>query len=511
MRKDHHTEWLKISAQIVICSSTIYFFSFITADPDLWGHIKFGEDLFAAGRFVWSDPYSFTAYNQPWINHEWIAELIFYFTYRFGSDTGLLIVKLVIGLCVVGCLFKTCHIREHLPLAFTIIMVLAIFVISPGFMIRPQIFSFLFFTLFVHLLFLFFIKGKNYLFILPLLMIVWVNFHGGFLIGWVLIGTVIFWQTLVGLVSYRNTTQLKLLWIWGFITSLAVLANPYGYKLLIFLYNSLATHRDITEWRPIIWGDLSFLRFKIMVCLFLFTLVINIKKSNGWEVCAILITLYAALRHQRHTPFFAIMCTPYLVHNISLSLRSVQKKFQIMPLSKTARNSLSILILAVVLYQSYHIVLKHVTAKGRIILNPMEYPVSAIHFLKLNNIKGDILLPFAWGEYAIWKLHPDCRVSIDGRFRTVYDESIIQAHLLPPDDIEKWRSLINKYSADILLARQSHVWQNFIKNNKQWIYVYSDKTAIVFLRRNITNNNALNQFYTTGLQYPQSPPSIYFP
>jgi len=511
MRKDHSIQWLNGATQIIIGSSTLYFISFITADPDLWGHIKFGEDLFAAGKFIWSDPYSFTAYNQPWINHEWLTELIFFFTYRVGGDTGLLAGKLLVGLGVVVYLSKTCFIREYLPLTFTVVMVLAIFVISPGFMVRPQVFSFLFFTLFVHLLSLFFIKDKNYLFILPLLMIVWVNLHGGFLIGWVLVGSVVFWQTLVWLFSYRNTTQMKRLWIWGLITSLAVLINPYGYKLLIFLFHSLSANREITEWHPIIWNNCSFLRFKILVGLFVVTLGFKIKKSRGWEVCAILITLYAALRHQRHTPFFAIMCTPYLVHNGSLLFRFVQKKFQIMPLSRTARNGLTILILLIATYQSYHILLKHVSTKGRIIVNPMEYPVYAVRFLKLNDIKGDIILPFTWGEYAIWKLYPNCRVSIDGRFRTVYNESVIRSQFIHPDDVKRWRSLIEQYSADIFLARQTPLWRKFIEENKLWVYVYSDKTAIVFLRQNSKNRIQLKRFYSEGFKYPKTHLSVYFP
>ena len=45
------------------------------ADPDLWGHVRFGRDLLAAGALTAIDPYSFTS-DQPWINHEWLSEAL---------------------------------------------------------------------------------------------------------------------------------------------------------------------------------------------------------------------------------------------------------------------------------------------------------------------------------------------------------------------------------------------------------------------------------------------------
>ncbi|MDM8542404.1 hypothetical protein QUF90_15115 [Desulfococcaceae bacterium HSG9] len=491
--------------QLVVFSSTVYFFSLMQADPDLWGHIKFGEDLWAAGKLVRFDPYSFTAYNHPWNNHEWLAELFFYFAYFWQGDAGLLFGKLFVGLCIAVCLSKICHIRQYHPLVYAVGMILAIFVISPGFMIRPQIFSFLFFTFFLYILHIYYKLKKNYLFLLPFIMVMWVNLHGGFLMGWALLILAVSSETIIGWVSQRKNPQNKLLWMWTGVTSLAVCINPYGYKLLVFLFQSLTVNRDITEWRPIVWDDLSFLRFKIMACLFIITLCMNIKKSSGWEVCAILMILFASLRHQRHTPFFAIICAPYLIHHLSETFQSFQKIVKLPHLTKSVFNCLTIFIGLLAIYQFYSTVSLYAQTKCRIIVSPKEYPVSAVRFLNLNNIQGNIILPFTWGEYAIWKLYPDCRVSIDGRFRTVYDESVIQAHFIHPDDISRLQELINQYPADIFLARQSSFWNTFIKENKNWIYVYSDKVAVIFLHKKI-----LKQF-SSGLQYPKSEPLPYFP
>ena len=58
------------------------------ADPDLWGHVRFGQDILAAGHVVRSDPYSFTS-DQAWTNHEWLAEIVMAGAYRLGGVRGL--------------------------------------------------------------------------------------------------------------------------------------------------------------------------------------------------------------------------------------------------------------------------------------------------------------------------------------------------------------------------------------------------------------------------------------
>ncbi|MBW2175222.1 MAG: hypothetical protein JRF64_11655 [Deltaproteobacteria bacterium] len=93
--------WLDWSVKLFITGSAVYFFSFVTADPDLWGHVKFGEDIWQTKALSPSNLYSFTAPDHPWINHEWLSELIFYAAYSFLSDAGLLFLKLSIGLVIV--------------------------------------------------------------------------------------------------------------------------------------------------------------------------------------------------------------------------------------------------------------------------------------------------------------------------------------------------------------------------------------------------------------------------
>ena len=480
MMNSARSRWMYLAAKLLAFSSAIYFFSFVTADPDLWGHIKFGEDIWRAKGLVRVDPYSFTAYGQPWINHEWLSEIIFYLTYRHLGDAGLLFGKLGIGLFIVAVLCKICTFRKQLPLAYAAIMVLAISVMSPGFMIRPQVFSFMFFSLFLY-------------------------------VGWALLGTVVAWKTLAHFIFGKKNRDLGRIWLWFLVTSVSTLLNPYGYQLLVFLYETLSLPRQISEWNPVPLLDMSYPHLKLLALLFLAPLFLKPRHNKGWEVAASAMTLIASFCHERHMPFFGIMVAPYMVFRLSTSISDIQSRFPRLTFTRTSQNLVVIFLGVLVAYQAYAGTRGYVMADCRIIVDPETYPVAAVRFLKRNQIKGNLLLPFDWGECAIWHLYPSCMVSIDGRFRTVYPESVIQDHFVPDHDWDRWETLIEKYPSDIILAYQTPFFQALIRQGGPWVYVYSDPIAIVFLRNSQKNKEALQRCKAGRFEYPDSLPSMYFP
>lgn len=493
-------------------SSAIYFFSFVTADPDLWGHVKFGEATWQTKMLSPHNLYSFTAPDHPWINHEWFSELIFYAIYTLLGDAGLLVLKLGIGLAIVWLISRISLFRVVDMILFAIGIGLVISVISPGFMVRPQLFSFLGFTCFFYIFHCYFEKKKDRLWLLPLIMVIWCNIHGGFLIGWGQYTVILVWQSLVYILKDRKAgPSLRGLFFWYFLTTLACFITPYGFKLLVFLYHSLSKPRPISEWNPIKIWDTSFVRLKILAALFLAALVYPSDRKRQWEVVLIAATLILALRHQRNTPFFAIVAGPFLVESFTLVSDKLNVGKHKITLSRGTCSLLSIFLVLLASYQIGHATYRHLKASFHVIVDPSYYPVQAVQFIKANGIKGNLLVPFEWGEYAIWKLYPGCRVSVDGRFRTAYPEDVLRDHIFPISDHVAWSKLIKKYPSDVILSRQIPFFWNLIKTSKEWVYVYSDRVAMVFIRNDEKNRGALNNLKTGKLIYPHRPVSIYFP
>jgi len=497
--------------RILVYSSAFYFFSYVTADTDLWGHIKFGEDLWAAKSLHRFDIYSYTAFGAEWINHEWLAELIMFFVYSTFGSAGLLMGKLFVGFAIIYILSLIASRRSCNRLVYGIVFVLCVFVMSPGFMIRPQLFTFLSVSYFLYVFHLYFERQMNLLWSLPLVMVFWVNCHGGFLVGAGMFPVVVGCEYVNCRMRNKDTAHLRRMVFWLILTEASVFINPYGYHLPEFLYKTLSVPRGIEEWYPVTVFDLSYLRFKLLALLFLCCFFIRNQQRRYWEAGIISIALIYAFMHQRHTPVFAIVAAPYLIENLSLTFQRTGAFEKIR--SSSIYAILSVFLCILVGYQVFFTGCKYVKAQCNIIVDPTKYPLGAIRFLKENGVKGDLLLPFDWGEYAIWKLHPDCRVSIDGRFRTVYPEKVLADHFSAAVDETKLLELLEKYPADIILGRQNPLYERLISTQNSWKYVYSDSTSIVFVKNNSSQGDVLERLRRNALIYPDNdtPLSTYFP
>jgi hypothetical protein len=86
---------LEITVVVLTVCAALYHFSYVTADPDLWGHIKFGQAHWESGQLARTDNYSFTASGREWVNHEWLTELAFALIFDRFADTGLLALEFI--------------------------------------------------------------------------------------------------------------------------------------------------------------------------------------------------------------------------------------------------------------------------------------------------------------------------------------------------------------------------------------------------------------------------------
>jgi hypothetical protein len=494
---------------LLIYSSTIYFFSFITADPDLWGHLTFGKEIWTSKAIPRFDIYSYTAYGMKWINHEWISEVVMWLAFSTFGSPGLLIIKTVIGLVAVSAILIISGYRKSNCFLSSIVFVTAVFIISPGFMTRPQLATLLFTPLFFLLVHLYLERKINLLWMLPLIMIIWVNSHGGFLIGAGTLPVIVILEFIDCLVKKRGHGHVKTLIFWLFVTESTLLLNPYGVRLLTFLYNTVTLDRSITEWESVSLFDLSFMRLKIFSLAIITCFFINKRKNRYWEVGVIVVAMIFAFLHQRHTPILAVFAAPFLAEKLTdlLKRAGFEKKIQLSNYSKVI---MALAFVSIISCQMYHTLNKYFRAGFNIVVDPNVYPTGAINFLKANDINGNVLVPFDWGEDVIWNL-PESRVSIDGRFDTVYPEDVINAHFNALKSEDAWNYLLNKYPADIILAQRNPYANKLLRESKNWIYVYSDRISIIFFKNNENNKETIQRFKNKKFIYPKEGASTYFP
>ena len=234
LSKDVTRDGFYLVIRILMYAFAFTQFSYITADPDLWGHLRFGQDIWEQGRVHDTDPFSYTAQGQPWINHEWFMEVLFYLIYQIFDSTGLLFFKVFLGIFIVHLLSSIYFARSTNIIVYLIVFALIIPVMAPGFMSRPHLATFLCLTLLVYVLQKFFDGNHRIIKWVPLIMLLWVNSHGGVVAGLGIFGMI----TLVEIFRCYKTGEKQgiLLLKYFLLSGLVVLINPLRLQSVALLY-----------------------------------------------------------------------------------------------------------------------------------------------------------------------------------------------------------------------------------------------------------------------------------
>jgi hypothetical protein len=175
---------------LLVLGLGLLFLSDTVADADLWGHVRFGEDILRAGSIPSQDPYSYLTYGSHWINHEWLSEVIFAAVYRAAGPPGLISFKTVSSLFLVGASYLYLRRQGLSAVKSGCVLAVLIWALRPGLgTIRPHLFTYLGF--FAVLLVIHAVEyGRSWwLLAMPVVFALWVNLHGGFLAGAAVLGS----------------------------------------------------------------------------------------------------------------------------------------------------------------------------------------------------------------------------------------------------------------------------------------------------------------------------------
>ncbi len=479
-------------------------FSFLTADPDLWGHILFGKEIWDSASIPKTDSYSFTAYGEGWINHEWLTEVLFYLIYDNLGSGGLLTFKMILGWIIIYLLSQSGSYRNT-PYSFAIASIIFIPVMSLGFMVRPQLMTFLFAAILIFSLRRFSEKNNRKIFLIPVIFLLWVNCHGGVVAGLGILGMVAIIHWLQAKRSNLHIWKPLIIVFAG--SCLTVLINPYGTDLWAFFIESLTLPRKINEWGPIPFLNSSHLPFKFLTFVFFITLLGN-KKKQLWEVGIITISIIFAFKNQRHTVLAAIIAAPYLTDYIATKAETLFIKETLETFSASFKKITQTAIALFIAFQAVFTIHSYYKSNFQIVVEPTVYPTYLAQFLEDNSINGNIVAPFDWGEYLIWK-RPKSKVAIDGRFRTVYPEVIINQAWDFWERKEKWNEILKKSDVVILKTKQSG--DRGFKDLPKWKKVYQDIICVVYLKQNARNKTVISEFAKKNLKNRNTLPPYNFP
>jgi hypothetical protein len=396
-------EWVKTGAAILVFAAATATF----ADPDLWGHLRFGRDILRTHTLPSIDPYSFTQ-DKPWINHEWLSELQMALAYEAGGIPGLALLKgaLVFGSAALVwlALRETSFVAR---LVFLGVLVLGTGSVIPT--LRPQLWSLLFITVLSRVLVS---PDRRIDAILPPLFLVWANVHGGWVVG---LGVLATWVT-VGLLADR---RFVVHWLAVLAASTAAtLVTPYGLSLWRFLWETVGISRPITEWQPLFSMPAMNWLPVVGVAVVALWLIPSARHRRSQTAAVLAVLAYGSFHVSRIGPLFVASAIVLMAPLIAARWPESP-----MPEAHGATRAAIVLVFIAVTGSVWVAArtLACIPVRGSWVA-----PRDAVSFL--TNQHGRLVTLFDWGEYAIWHLGPALRVSMDGRRETIYSDARVKEH-----------------------------------------------------------------------------------
>ncbi|MFH0702593.1 MAG: hypothetical protein V2B14_03525 [bacterium] len=471
----------------------IYFITVIynNADWDLWARFAVGAIFFNAGAILKHDIFAYTPTKNIWIDHEWGSGVIFYFVSHYFGDIGLLALKFFILLFIFILVFKINQLRSvsNNENPYRIVYYLLFFYgILSAFdnTIRSQSFTYLLFALWLYLLDLVKLGNNRLIWIFPITMIIWANMHGGFLAG---LGIV----CLFGIGEALNKRSfLKYFGILA-ISIPATLINPYGITYWSFIIDAVTMHRPfVSEWDPLnLFGPIKIaLGFKIFLILtilsFIYMFIKHFKKINWAEILILGITFYFSLKHVRHIIFFILASGSYIYYYLYPVIDGIYSVFPI-NLRTMSKKLGEFTIYGSILFFGLLIIF---FVPLKIDVNKKMFPTNAVRFIQQNNLSGNLLVLFNWGSYALWKLYPQCLITIDGRYEEIYPKYVVDEVARFHYTGVNWDDLLKKYHTDMILIPLTYdnLYEKLLWK-KEWKLVYKDDLAAIFIPKSKNKPN----------------------
>ena len=474
-------------------------------DCDTGYHIKAGEYIIDTLLIPKHDIFSFISPPLPWTAHEWLSEVIMAAIHRAAGLTGVVIFFSFMISLVYYLMFKIIRVYNGNILAASFITLLVLVTSQTHWLARPHIFSLLLMVVWYYLLDKYQYQHKDCLYFLAPIMLLWVNLHGGFMAGFILIGIYLFGNVVMFITSEDSKRVLhrqkagKL----GLLTAVCLLVcliNPYTYHILLFPFK-LASNQflmdNVSEFLSPNFHNLSVKFFEFFMLLALSLFALSRIRLNIIELTLILLFTHMSLYSARYIPLFAIIVAPVLVKQAEPMLEQSGGKF--ISFFKKRASNISLIdasargylwpILAVALVAV-------LVAKGKIehSFDEKIKPVAAVEFLKKETLHGNMFDNDEFGDYIIYAAWPQYKVFFDGR-SDMYGTDIAKEYLKVRNFEQEWEKIIEKYDISWIIYNANSVFSRFLLQNNDWKLIYADKVANIFLK-DIPENQRLIEKYS---------------
>jgi hypothetical protein len=411
---------------------------------DFWWHLATGRVIAQTGQIPTADAWSWTQQGQPYFNQPWLAQLAMYAVHAGGGVPLLAVLQTVVIGGSFALLHRTCRHEGAGPRVATLATLLGAFVGFDNWQIRPQSYAVPLFVVTLGVVLRWRRTGWAPLWVLPLLMVVWVNVHGTFTLLPALCGTVWLgavwarWRQHSG-PSWRACTVFV---GWIVLAMIATLFNPYGMAVWHYvggLLGNRAVQSLVTEWAsPFrdLQSPMTIVFFGIFAA---FAGVLVWRRQRVVLGDLLLLAPFAVLAFQsvRNILWFGIVVAPVAARLLAVQ-RAAAKRADVVVLNRAVVALLAIMLAATLPWWKEQL---NLPPKLGALLAPQTATDAVAQLDALPSRPQRLFHSMGVGSYLIWAV-PDQQVFMDARIE-----------LYP---YEQWRDyvrLTNGRDLDALAAR----------------------------------------------------------
>jgi len=480
----------------------------LLTDSDTGWHIRTGEWILRNGRAPAVDIFSFTKPGSPWFAWEWLSDVLMVAVHHVAGLQAIVLLSLVLLGLTSTCTYRNSVAESGHRLIAMVVTGLAMSASMIHWLARPHLVTPLLAAVFSGILARVQRDGKSrLLLVLPLLTILWVNLHGGFFVGIVLLITYALGSVVEGFIQedmFRVRTRAKQYALTAVVCLAASLTNPYGYRLHIHVAQYLGASfyiQRISEFQSSDFHSFSAAYFETLLVLAIAAAFWHFASGRPTQAMLLLSWAHLALYSVRNIPIFAVVAAPSiasalrewleyarsssslkLLPQFSSSVSELESGLQLIA-SHSKRDRLhcipcvAVLTLGVLLAFPGHFKALHAE------FDPNRFPVMAATVLSQQTATESIRLytSWQWGGYLIYRLWPSFKVFDDGR-TDFYGPAFVRDGLDVWDAHSNWSTILAEYHVNAALLPVDSALATVLRERPDWRPVYQDRLSVLFER-----------------------------
>jgi len=450
-------------------------------DPDLWWHIKVGQNILSTHHWPTTDPFSFTVAGTPWIAYEWLGDVLIGGVARYGGLLGLDVLLIVLASIVMLALYAYTTMRSGNSKAGFVACGLLCSLAFASFNLRPQMLGYLFVILTLIILERFRQGKPRALWFLPPLFLLWINTHGSWVIG---LGVIfVFWAC--GLTEFRiggveakrwssaQRIRLELIFL---LCLVAIPFTPYGTRLAAYPFTVASTLPlnvgNILEWQPMPFNIAGGKLFLGVVLAFFVTQMMFQMTWRAAEVVLFFGGVMMACLHVRFLLLFVPFFAPLFATLLARWLPPYDRKKDHYILNAIL---MAAVIAAMVRYFPTRAGIEKIVAE--------TFPVRAVEYLHQHPVPGPMYNTYGYGGYLIGML-PEQKVFIDGRGDLYEDGGAFNEYLEVADLKPAAFAVLRAHGIQSCLLESKEPLATVLAAQPDWERRYTDGVSVLFVRRN---------------------------